>query len=533
MDKQIAILSIILLLSACRSQSTAAPTPSPIATLTPTFTATPTTQTPTPTPEPSHTPTPAPPPFSTLEVELDDLEGQQAGLRAEFSDDIGSLEDATRYWIEVKVDFDSENEIATIEGLARIRFINPSDESLEDIVLMLWPNDLQYQAEMVAGPLLVNDVLVEPVYGEGNLFLQAPLSPELPPGGIADISLPFKIEALGTIGEIGLKRFGISYSILAAPTFYPLVPRLIDGEWQKDPAPPVGDTTNSDIAFYTFTITSPEELELVTSGVEISTSPSEHGYQTKTFVSGPMRDIAFVLGPFENITREVDGVLLNGWVLPGHLDDGETMMKAAAQQFSLFSSLVGPYPYPELDLVDVPAGFGGIEYPGLVFIGTLGEFDVIDPTVHEVAHQWFYGLIGNDQLREPWLDEAVASYSQVLYYENFVGTGRASSLLSYNRSQLWNHPDPTLPIGLSVGEYDPPRDYVLFVYSKGALFIEQLRLELGDEAFAEFLKTYYENYTYGFATSKGFQDTAETVCSCDLADLFNLWVYAGGETHIP
>lgn len=533
MDKRFAILPIILLLSACRSQSTAAPTHTPIPTLSPTFTAIPKTQTPTPSPEPSHTPTPAPPPFSTLEVERDDLEGQQAGLLAEFGDDIGSLEDATRYWIEVKVDFDPENEIATIEGLARIRFINPLDESLDDIVLMLWPNDLQYQAEMVAGPLLVNDVLVEPVYGEGNLFLQAPLSPELPPGGTADISLPFTIEASGIIGEIGLKRFGISYTILAAPTFYPLVPRLIDGEWQKEPAPPVGDTTNSDIAFYTVTITSPEELELVISGVEISTGPSEHGYQTKTFVSGPMRDIAFVLGPFENITREVDGVLLNGWVLPGRLDDGEIMMKAAAQQFSLFSSLVGPYPYPELDLVDVPGGFGGIEYPGLVFIGTLGEFDVIDPTVHEVAHQWFYGLIGNDQLIEPWLDEAVASYSQVLYYENFVGTGRASSLLSYNRSQLWNHPDPTLPIGLSVGEYDPPGDYVLFVYSKGALFIEQLRLELGDEAFAEFLKTYYEKFRYGFATSEGFQNTAETVCSCDLTDLFNLWVYEGGETQIP
>ena len=105
MHKRFAILPIILLLSACRSQSTAAPTHTPIPTLTPTFIAIPKTQTPTPTPEPSHTPTPAPPPFSTLEVERDDLEGQQAGLRAEFGDDIGLLEDATRYWIEVKVDF--------------------------------------------------------------------------------------------------------------------------------------------------------------------------------------------------------------------------------------------------------------------------------------------------------------------------------------------------------------------------------------------------------------------------------------------
>jgi aminopeptidase N len=308
---------------------------------------------------------------------------------------------------------------------------------------------------------------------------------------------------------------------------------LIDGEWQKDVAYEVGDTTNSEVAFYTVTITAPLELDLITSGVEVAVTPSVSEYQSKTFVTGPMRDFAFVLGPFEKIERRVDGVYLNGWVLRGHLEDGETMMDAASQQFSLLSNLVGPYPYPELDIIDVPGGFGGIEYPGLVFIGTLGEVDIIDPTVHEVAHQWFYGLIGNDQLTEPWIDEGASRYGQVLYYENFISSGRATGILNYDRSQLWSHSDPTLPIGLEVGAYDSPRDYVLFVYSKGALFFDQLRSNLGEETFLEFLRTYFEKYRYGFATSVGFQDTAEAVCSCDLDDLFSIWVFEGGEMPLP
>jgi aminopeptidase N len=183
-------------------------------------------------------------------------------------------------------------------------------------------------------------------------------------------------------------------------------------------------------------------------------------------------------------------------------------------------------------LVDVPGGFGGIEYPGLVFIGTLGEVAIVDPTVHEVAHQWFYGLIGNDQLNQPWLDEGASRYSQVLYYENFVSVTRARSLVNYDRAQILGHQDATLPIGLQIDDYSSPGDYVLFVYSKGSLFFDTLRSVLGEEDFIEFLRTYFTEYRYGFATSEGFQTIAEEVCSCDLDEIFDRWVYKGGEISI-
>lgn len=205
------------------------------------------------------------------------------------------------------------------------------------------------------------------------------------------------------------------------------------------------------------------------------------------------------------------------------------MMDAAADQFSLFSNLLGPYPYLELDLVDVPGGFGGIEYPGLVFIGTLGEEDIVDPTVHEVAHQWFYGLIGNDQLIEPWLDEGASRFSQVLYYENFDSKSRGQSLVNYDRSLVYGHPDRSTPIGMPIDSYTSPADYRLFVYSKGALFFNQLRANLGEETFNEILKTYFNEYRYGFATSEDFQEITERVCSCDLDELFEIWVFKGGE----
>jgi aminopeptidase N len=194
---------------------------------------------------------------------------------------------------------------------------------------------------------------------------------------------------------------------------------------------------------------------------------------------------------------------------------------------------VGEYPYTELDLVDAPEAFGGLEYPGLVYIGTVGTSWLIEPTVHEVAHQWFYALIGNDQLVEPWLDEAIATYSEIIYYEELGYIGMATSLLDSWRAQLRNHPRNTTPIGLTVGEYESQWDYSLFVYLKGALFLEELRLQFGDDVFFEFMRAYFDGYRYGFSSGLDFQRYAEQACDCDLEPLFDLWVYEGGEIFIP
>jgi aminopeptidase N len=346
---------------------------------------------------------------------------------------------------------------------------------------------------------------------------------------VLDISLPFEIEAGGPIGGFDPKRFGITEDVLAAPTFYPLVPLRVDGAWQVETAPPGGDTTNSDTAYYQVDLTVPQELALAASGVAVGSTVNGDGTVTTRYLTGPMRDFAFALGPFQSSEAIVDGVLVRAWALPEHSQDADEMLDAATTQLGILNDLVGPYPYVELDVVDVPGAFGGIEYPGIVFIGTLGTTWLVEPTVHEVAHQWFYGLIGDDQLHEPWLDEALATYAEVLYYEKTGRPGAATGLLSDLRSWVRSSSDPTLPIGWGVGEYPDPDAYALFVYGKGALFLDALRGEIGDEAFTKFLRSYFDQERYAFATGEAFQQAAEAACSCDLDEIFDLWVWEGGE----
>ncbi|MCZ6531320.1 MAG: M1 family metallopeptidase [Chloroflexi bacterium] len=512
MARHLFLLAFVFL-TACREQeqeNVLAPT----ATLEPTVT-------------PRFTPTPLPTLEATPSTSLRDLQAE--AMLPDFVNDVRLLPDATRYWIDVQVEFDPRQARGTIDGSSRIQFTNPHDEPLFDIVLMLWPNDPQYRAEARAGPALIDGRLV-PASGElGGLALRYQLPEPLGAGETLDMTVPFHITTSGPIGRGNMSRFGITEGVLFAPTFYPMVPRLKEGEWDARTAPIGGDTTVSDVSLYQVRIAAPSDQTIVATGVEVNREQLEDGLLAITYVSGPARDFAFALGPFITQEVEVDGVTVVGWALAKHEEDLGVMVEAAATQLELLGDLIGPYPYTELDLVDVPGAFGGIEYPGLVTVGTLGGANVIDPTVHEVGHQWFYGLIGGDQLEEPWLDEAAATYTQVLYHEQASRRGSATGMLSFFRDQLRDHPNPELPIGLAVDDYDTPLDYGLFVYRKGALFFDALRAELGDDLFFEFLQIFLERNRYKIASAEDFRATAEDTCGCDLDALFDLWVFGGGE----
>ncbi|MCJ7824588.1 MAG: M1 family metallopeptidase [Anaerolineales bacterium] len=511
------VMLAILVMSGCLPPVELGPTRTPTRDVLEGTQALPPAFTPTPSPPATHTPQPTP------EVQHSD---QQPGLLPDHIDDLSQIKGATRYSIDVQVTLGSEMRTAVLDGWAQIQFQNQLDHPLHEIYLMLWPNDSQYQASMVAGPVFIRDKVIDPKLELAGLALRVDLPLPLAPGEMIDLGLPFRIE-VESMRPSAPRRFGITEGVLIAPTFYPLIPRIVDDEWDVRRAPPGGDTTNSEIALYQLRVTAPAAFDLVASGVEIL-NETIGDLQRLTYVTGPMRDIAIAVADFVNESRQVGDVTVTAWVLEDHADDLDKVLDSATLQMQVLGDLVGPYPYPELDIVDAPAAFGGIEYPGLVFIGTVGTHWVVEPTVHEVAHQWFYALIGDDQISEPWLDEAAATYAEALYYERALGSGRATGFLSDLRAIVREHSDPTIPIGLPVGDYASVNDYAVFVYMKGALFFDALRRELGDRSFREFLKAYYEQYRYGFASGSDFQEVAEETCRCNLQDLFDLWVYVGG-----
>jgi len=493
------------------------------------------------TPVPTQTQTPAPRPTEAASVTpgvstaaatqalpftLDSAADAQAAMLPQFAADVKTLPDASRYVIDVAITFDGARS-ATLAGRELIRYTNRQTFTLDSLVLMLWPNDSdQYLGRLTLGAVTVGGAPVQPSLESRGLAARLPLTTALAPGQRVDLSVDFTGRANDGVPRGA--RYGLTHGVLIAPTFYPIIPRIVNGQWQSQWPVSNGDVSNSDTAFYAYRVTAPAGMAIAASGVVVDQSTSGDT-QTQTVLSGPMRDIALAVGGLTLTQRTTpDGIKVNAWVLPEHAAQGPQLADQGANQVQNLEAEVGPYPFGELDIVDAPGAFGGVEYPGLVYIGVVdvhGGFE--EATVHEVGHQWFYSLIGDDQLLQPWLDEAAASYTELLYAEKFDGPETVKNYLAYFQGEADSASNPNQPIGLPVDQYSGLDDYAAIVYGKGALFFDALRTQLGDAVFFKFLHNYYQQYKYGFADSAGFERVVETTCGCDLKPMFQKWVFGG------
>jgi aminopeptidase N len=145
---------------------------------------------------------------------------------------------------------------------------------------------------------------------------------------------------------------------------------------------------------------------------------------------------------------------------------------------------------------------------------------------HEVAHQWWYSLVGSDQVNEPWLDESLTNFSTVYYYENTYDRGRADLVFKnyvQSRYQVARDQNRDAAVNQPVAAFSP-EDYGYIVYGKGAMFFHRLRERLGDEAMLVFLRAYLQDRKYKLSTSGDLLRLAEDTGGQDAADLYQDWI---------
>jgi aminopeptidase N len=295
--------------------------------------------------------------------------------------------------------------------------------------------------------------------------------------------------------------------------------------------PPNADTSYYDASFYLVRVTGPADLTIVTSGVEVGRERSGRD-QALTFAAGPARDFYIAASDrYDLVSETVGETTVNSYVLAGARDDrAELSIRAAAGALESFGTRFGVYPYTEFDIASTPMLALGIEYPGVTGI-TLGLYApdaepvALEATiVHEIGHQWFYNVVGNDQVDEPWLDEAIVQYVVGLY---FVDTYGAEAQQGWQEAlyQRWSRVDQAeIPIGMPAGSYEG-REYGAIVYGRGPLFIAALAEEMGQDTFDVFLRDYYQTHRWGIGTGETFREMAERHCECDLTAMFEEWVW--------
>ncbi len=459
---------------------------------------------------------------------LVDLSAYRPALKPRFVADVDLVPNATRYDIDVQV---HPGISPTLAGAQRVRYTNNESVPLHNLVFRLYPNLPDFGGSMQVGDVIVDGVSARPTFDAGRSAMYVPLSPSLAPGASVVVSLQYSA-TLPTDTSSGYAVFVNADGVYAMAGFYPTIPVYDAQGWNVEVSPSYGDVTFTDASFYRVQATAPTTLTVVTSGPIVDTVDRGDGTSTWTAVGGPIRDFYIAMADDYQVLREqVDGTWVNSYYRSGQDEGGRLALKYASEALRLFNRKFGEYPYAELDVVPTPTNAGGIEYPGLIvvseslYVGRGTYFELV--VAHEMAHQWWYGLVGSDQLDEPWMDEALANYSMYIYFENTASIDDAQRIRETTfedayRELQQNHIDRA--IGGPVAGFPNQSDYVAVVYGKGPLFFDAVRKRLGDDAFFAGLRTYLKLHRYGVAYPEDLISAFEKASGQQIDDLYRSWV---------
>jgi len=364
-----------------------------------------------------------------------------------------------------------------VTGTVHVHFT--PDLATRRLVFREWPNgplEAGEGAHLAAGPVTVPGLTFSTAQPDPTTLVVR-LSRTLRAGEPIDVAMPYRLRLPGPV----LDRLARSGEAVRLGSFYPVLAWEPGVGWDTDrPTPLLAEASSTPTADFDVRIAAPPGDQLVTTG-----SPAGDGRYTATAV----RDFAIAAGRFNTFTTVADApgpVRVTAVVEHGMDVSAQDVAYRAQAALQAISSRYGPYPWPTLHLAVVPAlGRVGIEYPTMIFLGGEG---IMRATTHEVAHQWFYSLVGNDQARDPVLDEGLATYVQA------------------ELDRIWpyldNLPDPR-PLRRETGQPMAywrdrrPNLYSLAVYANGARMLRALG-HPADVTCA--LRRYVAANAYGIAT---------------------------------
>ena len=484
---------ILALLSACSVLPTRLPEASPSPQPSPTAEAQ---STPTLTPEPG-----PPQPVLTATPTFSELPAPLYNITA-------SLDDAAH----------------TVSAVEQIVYFNRSSDLLTEIPLVagptMYPGSFQLSgASSSAGPALKN---VTTDAGVIRLELAEPLQP----GQSITLEVTFGLFLPARVENSSLRPmvFGWSDRQVNLVDWYAYVPPYVDGPgWLYHSPAPYGEHQVYETADFKV------QFQLLNARPGLVVAASTPGQELNGWYQYEMRGArAFVLSISPDYvvqSKQVGSTTVTTYTFPLHALAGERVLQTTAESLELYSRLFGPYPHPGLAVVEADF-MDGMEFSGLFFLsngfynvsnGTQADY-MIALAAHETAHQWWFDLVGNDQALEPWLDEALCTYSEYIYYDELHPEG-----LPWWWAYRVNYYEPRGPVNDTI--YNPRHEVYAYrayrdaVYLNGAIFLHELRGLVGDEAFFAFLADYAAQNREKIATSAGFFALLSEHTSADLTDI--------------
>ncbi len=409
----------------------------------------------------------------------------------------------------VSLEFTLAENLRIVTGSETVTFT--PDLPTDELVFQLIPNS------PVSAPfgnlLTVTDVSGKDVAGYGyeaaDAYVTTPggllvveLGEEVPAGDSIEVSLEFELE----LGDGTFDRFGTADGLSWWASGFPLLAWEPGEGWHRDSfVSLLGETATSQVADTTIRVDAPAALQVLMTGAQDPPSSVRDGRRIWTSSESAARDVSVAAGQFDLAEASAGDTDITVGVLPDADADPAELANDAASIIEQFEDSFGPFPYGTLTIPVLPDFGGGIEYPSSILLAS----DSRVVLVHEIAHMWFYGMVGNSQYRDPWLDEAFASYAELLIDEPTPDTS-----------------DLDIPgdIGSSMGDFPDTEEYFAVVYGKGRAALVVAREAGGPEAFDDAVRCYVDAQAWQIAVpddvATALQELPEALAVLDDAGAF-------------
>ena len=466
----------------------------------------------------------------------------------------------SRYQIQLKIDVDA----LSYSGSERVRWINRGDHATSTLYFHLYSNlRVEGQAASVADEprlevtkvrLAATDAPLPFALEEQGTTLRVNLRESVPVNGAVEVALDFR----GNVPEVDPEESAITThvikqvsaalrderetrrardlnfrcrGVMLLGSAYPVLAVHDGDDWRRRLEPGIGDIIFNESADYEVTVSSAAGVNVFASGTEEATE----GQEIKTFSGFALRDFAIVAGRgLRSEETTVGQTTLRSVFLAEHERVGKHVLSSSAAALRVFSSRFGSLPYKTVTVAEAPlvAGLGSTEFSGLLVIASAFYVEFDSPAMrnlpeiireqrpaveqslewtvaHLLAHQWWGTAVGNDPAREPVLDEALACWSALLYYEAVHGKEQAAivqedQLLGvYRLYRTFGGED--MDANRASRDYRNSFQYAAIVATKGAMMFVVLRNLLGDEKFFAALSSYYKANQFEIARLEDLQ----------------------------
>ncbi|MFE9987460.1 M1 family aminopeptidase [Streptomyces sp. NPDC005381] len=397
----------------------------------------------------------------------------------------------------------SSNTSGTVwTGHESATFTNASSTALSEVYLRLWDN---YHGTCTAPPITVSNVTggTAGALSVACTALKITLASPLAQGQSTSIGFD-----LGITVPSGADRFGYDGAFSFIGNALPVLAVKDGAGWHLDPYTNNGESFYSLAADFKVTLDHPASLLVPATGTSVDT-PGSSGRTVTTATASKVRDFAWAAGPFTKISgTSPAGTAVNVYSVSGISSaNAQSMLTTAKSAVDAHAARFGAYPYGELDaVIDNNFWFGGMEYPGFVL-------DLVSTTAltHEIGHQWFYGIVGDDEYNSPWLDEAFTDYATDLA-QNKTGASCWNSV-------SWASSAERITNSMAYWDAHSSR-YSTVIYGYGKCALHDLRRLLGDTAMAKLLKDYATSHWYGVSTTAEFKAAAQAATTTDLTSFW-------------